>query len=218
MKIYRTKILPIAFCFAISLAAGNKAYIYLSVSFIQVVHRSTSHFDCRIYCLTHLTHSKYFHVKILCIPHHPHLLIFCCFSLDKMLKAFTPVSVLFLSFLSGLESPSVLQVLIVLLICVGVTISAVGELKFNLVGFALQAAGIFSESVRLVLADRFLKDLKLDPLSTLFYVAPPSFAFILVGFMALEYDSFPVERLFTPFAGILLLNGFAAFALNVRTS
>ena len=133
-----------------------------------------------------------------------------------MLKAFTPVSVLLLSFLGGLESPSALQLLIVMMISLGVTVSAVGELRFNYIGFILQAIGIFSESVRLVLADRFLKDLKLDALSTLFYVAPPSLVFITVAFFLFEYETFPVERLMTPFAGILLLNGLAAFALNVR--
>lgn len=133
-----------------------------------------------------------------------------------MLKAFTPVSVLLLSFLGGLETPSSLQLLIVMMISLGVTVSAVGELRFNFIGFILQGIGIFSESVRLVMADRFLKDLKLDALSTLFYVAPPSFVFITVAFFIFEYKTFPVERLMTPFAGILLLNGFAAFALNVR--
>ena len=32
----RTQILPVALCFAISLVLSNKAYIYLSVSYIQV--------------------------------------------------------------------------------------------------------------------------------------------------------------------------------------
>lgn len=133
-----------------------------------------------------------------------------------MLKAFTPVSVLLLSFLGGLENPSALQLLIVLIISLGVTLSAIGEIKFNVVGFILQSIGIFSESIRLVLADRFLKDLKLDALSTLYYVAPPSFVFITVGFFFFEAENFPLGRLMTPFAGILIINGLAAFALNVR--
>lgn len=36
MKSMRTQILPVALCFAISLVLSNKAYIYLSVSYIQV--------------------------------------------------------------------------------------------------------------------------------------------------------------------------------------
>jgi hypothetical protein len=81
--------------------------------------------------------------------------------------------------------------------------------------FSQKCAGIFSESLRLVLADRFLRDLKLDALSTLYYVAPPSFVFISMGFAAVELGSFEVSRLFGQFSFVLLLNGFLAFALNV---
>mmetsp|Transcript_6149 Transcript_6149/g.6314 ORF Transcript_6149/g.6314 Transcript_6149/m.6314 type:complete len:381 (-) Transcript_6149:410-1552(-) len=167
--LYKTKILPISFCFAISLICGNKAYMFLSVSFIQ------------------------------------------------MLKAFTPVSVLLLSFLGGLETPSVLQLLVVMLICLGVILSTVGELRFSLTGFILQCAGILSESLRLTLADKFLKDLKLDALSTLYYVAPPSFAFISIGFVIFESALFPFERLYSSFAWVLLINGCTAFALNIAS-
>lgn len=135
-----------------------------------------------------------------------------------MLKAFTPVSVLLLSFIGGLETPSYLQLLIVFMISAGVTLSAVGELRFSFFGFFLQSAGIVSESLRLVLADRFLKELKLDALSTLYYVAPPSFTFIGIGFLIFEFKQFPFERLCGPFAGILLINGIASFALNVSQS
>jgi drug/metabolite transporter (DMT)-like permease len=132
-----------------------------------------------------------------------------------MLKAFTPVSVLILAFSGGLETPSGLQLIIVMVISIGVTLSAVGEARFNFVGFMLQLAGILSESLRLVLADQFLKDLKLDALSTLYYVAPPSLFFISIGFFAFEVNTFPLDRLLSPFAGILLLNGVTAFGLNV---
>lgn len=35
-KVIQNQILPVAACFAISLITSNKAYVYLSVSFIQV--------------------------------------------------------------------------------------------------------------------------------------------------------------------------------------
>ena len=99
MKVYMQKIIPIAFCFALSLVCGNKAYIFLSVAFIQ------------------------------------------------MLKAFTPVGVLLLSFVGGLESPSMVQLLIVLFISAGVTLSSVGEIRFSLPGFLLQVPRSFNCSV-----------------------------------------------------------------------
>lgn len=132
-----------------------------------------------------------------------------------MLKAFTPVSVLLLSFIGGIETPSYLQLLIVFMISAGVTFSAIGELRFSFFGFFLQSMGIISESMRLVLADRFLKDLKLDALSTLYYVSPPSFVFITIGFLIFELNDFPLERLASPFSSILLVSGIASFALNV---
>ena len=35
-QIYQQKIIPISLCFAVSLVLGGKAYVYLSVSYIQV--------------------------------------------------------------------------------------------------------------------------------------------------------------------------------------
>jgi hypothetical protein len=126
-----------------------------------------------------------------------------------------------------------------------------------------QLGGIAAESLRLVLADRMLKDLKLDSLSTLYYIAPPSFVLISFGwellldiwysilgnstayrhlhwdwksvltncptnvsnhiwchvlfnrFVMFEMERFPIDRLLGPFMWVLVLNGMAAFALNV---
>jgi hypothetical protein len=135
-----------------------------------------------------------------------------------MLKAFTLVSVLLLSFIGGLENPSYLQLMIVFMISAGVKLCAVGESRFSFFGFFLQSAVILSESLRLVLADRFLKNLKVDALSTLYCIAPPSFTIITIGFFIFEFNQFPLEGLCSPFAGILLLNGIASFTLNVRQS
>jgi hypothetical protein len=87
------KILPIACLFAASLMLGNKAYIFLSVSYIQ------------------------------------------------MLKAATPVVVLFISISIGNERASSLQLAIVFLISFGVCLSSAGELRFSVVGFACQLGG-----------------------------------------------------------------------------
>lgn len=60
-----------------------------------------------------------------------------------MIKAITPVPLLMLYFISGRETPSLLQLLIVLLICGGVIISSVGELLFTWTGFLLQVTNYF---------------------------------------------------------------------------
>lgn len=53
----------------------------------------------------------------------------------QMVKAFTPVPLLLLSFMLGREKASFVQLGIVLTVSAGVTISSVGELHFSYVGF-----------------------------------------------------------------------------------
>ena len=166
-KIFIERIVPVSVLFALSLALGNQAYLYLSVSFIQ------------------------------------------------MLKAFTPVAVLMAGSVFGIEKPTVVQLSIVLAISLGVSITAVGELRFSTLGFMFQLGGILAEASRLVLADKVLKELKLDSLSAIYYIAPVSFATIAMGFLLFESDRFPWFDACTTHAPVLLLNGVAAFALNI---
>jgi hypothetical protein len=133
-----------------------------------------------------------------------------------MVKAFTPVVVLLFSFMAGLNSPSFIQLLIVSIITLGVLISSVGEIRFSWIGFGLQVVALVSEGARLVMADHLLKELKLDPLSVLYYLSPLSFLLIALGFMLLEFDRFPFDSLQDPsLSGALLFSGVLAFGLNV---
>jgi drug/metabolite transporter (DMT)-like permease len=133
-----------------------------------------------------------------------------------MLKAFTPVAVLIFSFFMGLERPSCLEFYIVLVICIGVAMTSAGELQFSLIGFAFQSAAIIAESSRLVLTNILLKTLKLDPLSSLYYIAPMCSLFIGIAFFAFEYEQLPWEMMLTSqFALLMLTNGAVAFALNI---
>jgi len=133
-----------------------------------------------------------------------------------MLKAFTPVSVLMLSFISGLEKATVTELYIVSLICVGVALTSAGEAFFSWTGFTFQSLAICAESSRLVLTNVLLKELKLDPLSSLYYIAPP--CALLIGALCLYFEAadLPWERILTPlFAVVMVANGIVAFALNV---
>lgn len=133
-----------------------------------------------------------------------------------MLKAFTPVAVLIFSSLMGLEKPTCTEVSIVVVICVGVAMTSLGEAAFSLLGFAFQSLAILFESSRLVLTNILLKSLKLDPLSSLYYIAPMCFFFIGISFLVFEYDHLPWERLSEPsFLAMLAANGCVAFTLNV---
>jgi drug/metabolite transporter (DMT)-like permease len=162
------QILPVTLFFATSLVMSNKAYIYLSVSYIQ------------------------------------------------MLKAFTPVAVLIFSFFSGLEKTSMMELYIVTVICVGVALTSVGESFFSWVGFTFQSLGILAEASRLVMTNLLMKNLKLDPLSSLYYIAPLCAVFISIACFIFEYEDLPFDRMQTQdFVVIMLINAGVAFALNV---
>ena len=61
-----------------------------------------------------------------------------------------------------------------------------------------------------------MKQLKLDPLSSLYYIAPLCFLFIGVACMIFEWQELPFERIFSSdFLIIMLINGTVAFTLNV---
>jgi drug/metabolite transporter (DMT)-like permease len=162
------QILPVASFFAVSLVLSNKAYIYLSVSYIQ------------------------------------------------MLKAFTPVAVLIFSFFSGLEKTSWPELGIVMIICVGVALTSVGESFFSWAGFTFQALAILAEASRLVMTNILIRHLKLDPLSALYYIAPICCVFIGIACFFFELRDLPWDRMMTlDFSLIMLLNGGVAFLLNV---
>ena len=61
-----------------------------------------------------------------------------------------------------------------------------------------------------------MKNLKLDPLSSLYYIAPLCAAFIGVACLIFEGPDLPLARMVTTdFIGVMLINGIVAFTLNV---
>lgn len=133
-----------------------------------------------------------------------------------MLKAFTPVAVLIFSVFAGLEKSSATELYIVTIICVGVALTSVGESYFSWIGFIFQSVGIMAESSRLVLTNYLMKQLKLDPLSSLYYIAPLCLFFISIACFIFEGADLPWDRLFSAdFMAVLVINGLVAFTLNV---
>ena len=139
-QVYVNNIMPIALLFSITLICGNQSYLYLSISFVQ------------------------------------------------MLKACTPICVLILSIIMGLEQANKVQLVLIGALSLGVVISTTGEQQFNAVGFAYELVSIVAEALRLTLSDRLLKILKLDPVSMLYYVAPLGFVGIMAGFVSNFYS------------------------------
>ncbi|CAN6456381.1 unnamed protein product [Victoria cruziana] len=168
-ELYVSSVLPIGALYSLSLWFSNSAYIYLSVSFIQ------------------------------------------------MLKALMPVAVYSLGVAFKKETFKSEVMLNMLAISTGVAIAAYGEARFDLWGVVLQLGAVAFEATRLVLIQILLtsKGITLNPITSLYYVAPCCFAFLLVPWIFVEL---PVIRQTSSFHFdyfIFGTNSICAFALNL---
>lgn len=166
---YLKAIVPIGGLFALTLWMSNAAYLYLSVSFIQ------------------------------------------------MLKALMPVSVFTVGCVFGMESYNPKTLGNMVIITIGVVIASYGEINFVVIGVLLQLASVATESTRLMLIQILLqrRGLSLNPVTTMYYIAPASFLFLSLPFAVLELRQVMGDPNvdFNPF--IFLSNAGAAFALNM---
>ncbi|MBA0755477.1 hypothetical protein Gogos_020065 [Gossypium gossypioides] len=134
-ELYLSSVVPIGALYSLSLWLSNSAYIYLSVSFIQ------------------------------------------------MLKALMPVAVYSIGVLFKKEGFKTDTMANMLSISLGVAIAAYGEAKFDTWGVMLQLGAVAFEATRLVMIQILLtsKGITLNPITSLYYVAPCCFVFLLVG-------------------------------------
>ncbi|GAA5875873.1 hypothetical protein JCM3774_001108 [Rhodotorula dairenensis] len=138
-------------------------------------------------------------------------------SFIQMIKAFTPVSVLLVSAAFGLKELTRKILLIVTLISFGVALASYAEIDFELVGFLVQALAICIESCRLVLVQRLLQGFGLDPIASLYYMAPVCLAVnavILLPVEGLGVFADAMEKVGIPY---LFLNACLTFALNLAS-
>ncbi|XP_031492913.1 probable sugar phosphate/phosphate translocator At5g25400 [Nymphaea colorata] len=168
-ELYVSSVLPIGALYSLSLWFSNSAYIYLSVSFIQ------------------------------------------------MLKALMPVAVYSLGVAFKKENFKSEVMLNMLAISTGVAIAAYGEARFDVWGVVLQLGAVAFEATRLVLIQILLtsKGITLNPITSLYYVAPCCFLFLLVPWIFVEL---PVLRQTSSFHFdyfIFGTNSICAFALNL---
>jgi len=132
----------------------------------------------------------------------------------QMLKAFTPVAILLISWTFRIQDPNKKLALIVLMISLGVALSSRGELRFNLFGFIIQAAAVCFEASRLVMIQILLHNLKMDPLVSLHYYAPVC-AIINLFFLPFAEGLEPFYQLREIGVLVLVSNAAVAFLLNV---
>ncbi|XWS14290.1 hypothetical protein CRYUN_Cryun36dG0109800 [Craigia yunnanensis] len=134
----------------------------------------------------------------------------------QMLKALMPVATFSMGVMCGTDKPRCDVFLNMVLVSVGVVISSYGEIHFNIVGTVYQVTGIFAEALRLVLTQVLLqkKGLTLNPITSLYYIAPCSFVFLFVPWCLLEKPGMAVSQIQFNF-WIFFSNALCALALNV---
>lgn len=167
--LYLKSVVPIGLLYSLSLWLSNSAYIFLSVSFIQ------------------------------------------------MLKALMPVAVYSIGVLFKKEAFRSETMANMLSISLGVAIAAYGESKFDAWGVMLQLGAVAFEATRLVLIQILLtsKGITLNPVTSLYYVAPSCLVFLFFPWCFVEYPILRDRSSFEPDYVVFGTNSFCAFALNL---
>ena len=167
--VYLKSVVPIGALYSLSLWLSNSAYIYLSVSFIQ------------------------------------------------MLKALMPVAVYSIGVLLKKESFKSNTMANMISISVGVGIAAYGEARFDTWGVFLQLGAVAFEATRLVMIQILLtsKGITLNPITSLYYVAPCCLAFLSIPWIFVEYPVLKESSSFNFDFVIFGTNSLCAFALNL---
>lgn len=168
-QLYISSVVPIGALYSLSLWLSNSAYIYLSVSFIQ------------------------------------------------MLKALMPVAVYTIGLLFKKEPFKSDTMFNMVSISLGVAVAAYGEARFDSWGVCLQLGAVAFEATRLVLIQILLtsKGISLNPITSLYYVAPCCLLFLLVPWIFVELPILQKNSSFHLDFVIFGTNSLCAFALNL---
>lgn len=127
-----------------------------------------------------------------------------------------PVATFIVAVIFSADKLRVDVLLIMILISVGVVVASYGEIEFNVIGTMCQLTGILCEALKLVLTQVLLqkRGLTLNPVTSLYYIAPCSFLFLLPPWLLLEKPTLELSQirmnLMTFFS-----NAFCALALNI---
>jgi len=106
----------------------------------------------------------------LVLGQYPYLYLTVAFI--QMLKAFSPAYMVCFLYCLGVENPSRRVIACVLGLSVFTAIASAGEVNFNLVGVMFMASASISDALRLVVAQKLLRNQKMHPIETLYYISP----------------------------------------------
>ncbi|KAF4385114.1 hypothetical protein F8388_014247 [Cannabis sativa] len=134
-----------------------------------------------------------------------------------MLKALMPVAVYSIGVLFKKDAFKSETMLNMVSISIGVAIAAYGEAKFDTWGVMLQLLAVAFEATRLVLIQILLnaKGISLNPITSLYYVAPCCFVFLCIPWVVVEYPLLRDTSSFHLDFAIFGTNSLCAFALNL---
>ncbi|KMZ73407.1 Phosphate translocator-like protein [Zostera marina] len=133
----------------------------------------------------------------------------------QMLKSLMPVATFLVAVMCNIDKLRCDIFVNMVLISVGVVISSYGEIHFNVIGTVFQVSGIFAEALRLVLTQVLIqkKGLTLNPVTSLYYIAPCSFLFLLVPWYWFEKPKMEISQIQFNF-WIFFSNAMCALVLN----
>jgi len=117
----------------------------------------------------------------------------------------------------GMQPPNLKTLANVSVIVLGVMIASFGEIKFVMVGFLFQVAGVCCEATRLAMVEQLLSggEFKMDPLVSLYYFAPACATMNFVIFLFLELPKLSMQNILDLGLFTLFANACVAFLLNV---
>ena len=155
----------------------------------------------------------------------------------QMLKASTPVIMMGMTFMLGMDSPRCDLILSVCLITLGTGIASFGALDFSLFGFLVMTASNVCECTRLLMQQRLLTDFKFGIVEGIYYIYPSASFWLFVMFAGVEMrrfiddDGFAVVRanvwvfvgasmfgFLINFAGFLVIKHCSALTLKVLSN
>jgi drug/metabolite transporter (DMT)-like permease len=158
-----------------------------------------------------LTNSAYMHLSV---------------AYNTMLNAMLPVVTFFLGLIFSLSEFRWAILLDLCVITVGVTVSSLGQhslmsgKKTAIIGFVYGIAGVISSSMYNIVVQLLLqkRGLKMNPIQTLYYVAPMCFLFLLPPFFLFEFRNmvkdFQEHKIKVPYY-LFPVNASVAFGLNM---
>ncbi|KAJ3149607.1 hypothetical protein HDU89_003660 [Geranomyces variabilis] len=136
----------------------------------------------------------------------------------QMLKAITPVIVLFLDWAINGTTANTQTMGYLVIIVVGTVIASYGEVELVFVGVVLQVAAVTAEALRLLLVEKLLNSTtkkKMNPLCSLYYFAPICALMNGIACYLFEGRSLTLDAIYAVGLQTLFLNAFVAFGLNV---